>query len=313
MEPAISIDALPISGEAPRWSSLIARLRQPERRPAAAIRTPHSHSPVDDARQRIAASKPDGRVYLVGAGPGDPDLLTVRAARLLSSVDVVVYDQLVGDRVLELVPAQTRKIYVGKRAGNHALPQDQINALLVALGSEGLRVARLKGGDPFIFGRGGEELEALIEAGIEFEVVPGVTAASGMAAYAGIPLTHRAHAQACVFVTGHLKDGTANLDWEALARPNQTLVIYMGVGGLGMICRELIAHGMAPDMPAALVEKATLPGQRTVAGTLATLPQRALDENVQAPALIVVGSVVELHRDFDWFERRPEARRAVSA
>jgi len=312
MEPAISIDALPVPGEAPRWTNLIARLRQPERRPAASARTPQSRSPAGDAGTRFAAPKPEGKIYLVGAGPGDPDLLTLRAARLLSCVDVVVYDQLVGDRVLELVPAQTRKIYVGKRAGNHSLPQDQINALLVSLGQAGLRVARLKGGDPFIFGRGGEEVEALLEADIEFEVVPGVTAASGMAAYAGIPLTHREHAQACVFVTGHLKGGTANLDWEALARPNQTLVIYMGVGALGVICRELVAHGMPEDTPAALVEKATLPGQRTVAGTLSSLPQRAVDENVQAPALIVIGSVVELHRQFDWFGNRVEAKRAAT-
>lgn len=252
-------------------------------------------------------------MYLVGAGPGDPDLLTLRAARLLACADVVVYDQLVNEDVLELARPEARRVYVGKQAGRHSMPQDAINALLVSLAGDGLQVVRLKGGDPFIFGRGGEEVEALLGAGIGFEIVPGITAASGMAAYAGIPLTHRDHAQSCVFVTGHLKDGSTNLDWPALARPRQTLVIYMGVGALEQICRELIAHGMPANLPAALVHRATLPEQRSVVGTLATLPRLALEHDVRAPALIVVGEVVSLHRRFDWFENRSPIRTAVAA
>jgi uroporphyrin-III C-methyltransferase len=238
-----------------------------------------------------------GMVHLVGAGPGDPELLTLRAARLLRSCTAVVYDHLVGQGVLDLVNADATLIYAGKESGRHALSQDEINALLVRLAQAGEDVVRLKGGDPFIFGRGGEEIAALIEHGIRCEVVPGITAASGMAAYAGIPLTHREHAQTCIFVTGHLKNGTVDLDWPALARPHQTVVVYMGVAALGEICRQLVAHGLAGTTPAALVYRATLPDQKVVAATLHTLPAAAAEAGITAPpALIVIGGVVTLHQ-----------------
>lgn len=245
----------------------------------------------------------NGIVHLVGAGPGDPELLTLRAARLLARADAVVHDHLVGSGVLELVRQDARVIYVGKEAGNHTLPQPQINRLLVQLAREGLEVVRLKGGDPFIFGRGAEEIEELVAAGIAFDVVPGVTAASGMAAYAGIPLTHRDCAQSCTFVTGHLKNGSAELDWLALARPHQTVVIYMGVGALAEIARNLIAHGRAADTPAALVRNATLAEQQVVSGTLRSLPELAHAHGITPPALIVVGEVVRLHDRLSWFAR----------
>ena len=299
MEPALPIDTRGLTAEKPSPMPRTARLRQlRDPLPTGAWLASVANSPQ---KARTAAYR--GKVYLVGAGPGDPELLTLRAARLLESAEVIVYDQLVGDGVLELARPAARRLYVGKQSGHHSMPQDAINALLVSLARDGLQVVRLKGGDPLIFGRGGEEVESLLAAGVPFEIVPGITAASGMAAYAGIPLTHRDHAQSCVFVTGHLKDGSANLDWVALARPRQTLVIYMGVGALEQICRELMAHGMPAGMPAALVRHATLPEQRTVAGTLATLPRLAVEHDVRAPALIVIGEVVRLHPRFDWFEK----------
>jgi uroporphyrin-III C-methyltransferase len=242
-----------------------------------------------------------GMVHLVGAGPGDPELLTLRAARRLREADAIVYDHLVSDAVLDLVRADAQRIYVGKESGNHTLPQAQINQLLVDLARQGKRVVRLKGGDPFIFGRGGEEIEDLAEAGIAFEVVPGITAASGMAAYAGIPLTHRDCAQSCIFVTGHRKDGTTTLDWAALARPNQTVVIYMGVAGLAEIATRLVGHGLPPTTPAAIVRHATLPTQQVVTADLGTLAARAAEADIAAPALIVVGEVVRLRATLDWF------------
>jgi uroporphyrin-III C-methyltransferase len=238
---------------------------------------------------------PAGKVHLVGAGPGDPDLLTVRAARLLAGCDVLVYDNLVSDAVLATVNPQARRIYVGKEAGNHSLPQDQINSLLVELAREGLEVVRLKGGDPYIFGRGGEEAEELIDAGIECEVVPGITAASGISACTGMPLTHRDHARSVVFATGHLKDGTVNLDWTALARPHQTVVIYMGIGALGIICTQLIGHGLASDTPAAVIRKGTTREQVTLISTLAELPAAVKSARIKSPALIMVGTVVSLN------------------
>jgi uroporphyrin-III C-methyltransferase/precorrin-2 dehydrogenase/sirohydrochlorin ferrochelatase len=240
-----------------------------------------------------------GVVYLVGAGPGDPDLLTLRAARLMRAAEVVVYDYLVSDAVLGFVNPRAERIYAGKQQACHALSQDEINALLVALARRGRRVLRLKGGDPFVFGRGGEEAEFLARHGVRFEVVPGVTSASGASAYAGIPLTHRDHARAVVFVTGHLKDGSSGLDWPMLARPKQTVVIYMGVTRLTEICGQLVAHGLDPATPAAVIERATTPSQRVVAGTVGTLPAIAKAERVKPPALIVVGEVVALRESLD--------------
>jgi uroporphyrin-III C-methyltransferase len=244
-----------------------------------------------------------GKVWLIGAGPGDPDLLTVKAARLIALADALVFDHLVGDGIMNLARADARRIYAGKEASNHTLPQASINNLPVALAREGLSVVRLKGGDPFIFGRGGEELEALAASGIPFEVVPGVTAAAGCAAYSGFPLTHRDHAQAVTFVTGHLKDGTVNHAWAALARHNQTVVFYMGIGAAGEICRQMIKHGLPSLTPAAIIRNGTLPDQQTLLATLGTLAQRLEETGIKPPALIVVGSVVNLHAKLDWFER----------
>jgi uroporphyrin-III C-methyltransferase/precorrin-2 dehydrogenase/sirohydrochlorin ferrochelatase len=251
-------------------------------------------------------------VALVGAGPGDPELLTLRAVRLLQGADAIVYDRLVAPEILQWAKAGAELHYVGKESGRHTLPQEEICALLVRLARAGRHVVRLKGGDPFVFGRGGEEIEALAESAIAFEVVPGVTAASGVAAYAGIPLTHRDHAQSCVFVTGHLKDGTMDLDWDLLSRPRQTVVVYMGLLALPVLCHELVAHGMAAATPAAIVEQGTRPDQRVVVGTLSTLPAQARRQGVRSPALLVIGTVVRLHAALKWFKPEREAE-ALSA
>jgi uroporphyrin-III C-methyltransferase/precorrin-2 dehydrogenase/sirohydrochlorin ferrochelatase len=243
-----------------------------------------------------------GEVYLVGGGPGDPDLLTFRALRLMQQCDVVLYDKLVSEPVMELVRRDAERIYVGKQRASHTLPQDDINQLLVRLAQEGKRVLRLKGGDPFIFGRGGEEIETLMENGIPFQVVPGITAASGVASYAGIPLTHRDHAQSCIFATGHLRDGTVDLDWPALVRPGQTVVIYMGLVGLPEICRQLVAHGLPPDTPAAVVQQGTLPQQRVVVSDIANLAREVEAAQLRAPCLTIIGSVVSLRSKLNWFE-----------
>jgi uroporphyrin-III C-methyltransferase len=248
------------------------------------------------------SSPPVGTVYIVGSGPGDLDLLTLRAARLIGEADAVVYDHLIAEGVLELARGDAEKIYVGKKSSNHTVPQEQLNQLLVRLARAGRKVVRLKGGDPFIFGRGGEEIEALVESGIPFEVAPGVTAAAGCAAYSGIPLTHRDHAQAVAFATGHLKDGTINLDWPALARPKLTVVFYMGVGGLAEICRQMIAHGLPPSHPAAVVQHGTTRRQRVLTADLASLPERVEAAGISSPALIIVGTVVRLQEKLAWFQ-----------
>jgi uroporphyrin-III C-methyltransferase/precorrin-2 dehydrogenase/sirohydrochlorin ferrochelatase len=244
---------------------------------------------------------PLGEVYLVGAGPGDPDLLTFRALRLMQQADVVLYDRLIGEEILNLVRRDAERIYVGKMPKNHTLPQAEIATLLVKLARQGKRVLRLKGGDPFIFGRGGEEIEALAGEDIPFQVVPGITSASGCAAYAGIPLTHRDHAQACVFVTGHSKHGRLDLNWNALIQPRQTVVVYMGLSSLADITREFIAHGAEPATPAAVIDSGTRRGQRVATGTLETLADEAAGAEIRGPALIIIGSVVTLHDKLSWF------------
>lgn len=262
---------------------------------------------AEDALQRAfdqssSTNASAGEVYLVGAGPGDPDLLTFRALRLMQQADVVLYDRLVSAEVLDLVRRDAERIHVGKERNNHTLPQQDINQLLVTLARQGKRVCRLKGGDPFIFGRGGEEIETLAEEGIPFQVVPGITAASGCASYAGIPLTHRDHSQSVRFVTGHLKDGALDLDWKNLAAERQTLVFYMGLVGLPHICEELQRHGMPPTTPVALVQQGTTQHQQVIIGTLATINPILIDRHVKAPTLTIVGSVVNLHEKLKWFE-----------
>ncbi|MDD1605263.1 MAG: siroheme synthase CysG [Methylococcaceae bacterium] len=242
-----------------------------------------------------------GEVYLIGAGPGAADLLTFRALRLLQQADVVVYDRLVSAEILDLARRDSEKIYVGKQREKHTLPQESINTLLADLAKAGKRVARLKGGDPFIFGRGGEEIETLMQQGIHFQVVPGITAASGCATYAGIPLTHRDHAQSCTFVTGHLKDNSIHLNWTQLAAPNQTIVIYMGLVGLEKICQSLIAHGSPENLPIALIQQGTTHNQRVIIGTLATLPAQVAQLAIKPPTLIIIGTVVTLHEQLRWF------------
>jgi uroporphyrin-III C-methyltransferase len=252
-----------------------------------------------------------GTVYLVGAGPGDPDLLTLRAARLLSQVDVVVYDHLVGPGVLALIGDEVERVYVGKERCHHSMPQDEINALLVRLAKAGRRVVRLKGGDPFVFGRGGEELQVLAAEGVPFEVVPGITAACGVASYAGIPLTHRDYAQSCLFTTGHLKDGSCDLDWAALVRPRQTVVIYMGLSGLATICAQLVAHGLPADWPAAVVAHGTTDRQQVVCATLATLADAVARAGLRSPALTIVGEVVRLRDELAWFDGQAQSAPTV--
>ncbi len=255
-----------------------------------------------------ASPTPSGTVYIVGSGPGDLELLTLRAARLIGEADAIVYDHLIADGVLELARPDAEKIYAGKESSRHSLPQEQLNQLLVRLARAGRKVVRLKGGDPFVFGRGGEEIETLVDSGIPFEVVPGVTAAAGCAAYAGIPLTHREHAQAVTFATGHLKDGTINLDWPSLARPRLTVVFYMGVGGLAEICRQMIAHGLPADQPAAVVQNGTTRRQRVLTADLGTLPEKVAAAGIRSPALIIVGTVVRLQQKLSWFPPRSSGK-----
>ena len=243
---------------------------------------------------------PKGEVYLVGAGPGDPELLTLKALRLMQQADVVIYDRLVSPAIMELCRRDATKIYVGKARSNHAVPQEGINALLVEYASKGQRVCRLKGGDPFIFGRGGEEIQELFAAGVPFQVVPGITAASGCSAYAGIPLTHRDYAQSVRFLTGHLKEGSPELPWDELVYQNQTLVLYMGLVGLEKICEKLIEHGQRPDMPVALISKGTTPEQKVLVGTLVDIASKVEENHIQAPTLTIIGDVVSLREQLQW-------------
>lgn len=257
---------------------------------------------MSTVQPQAPATPKGGRVYLVGAGPGDPELLTLRAVRVLQQAEAVVYDHLVSQAVLAYIAPGAQRIFAGKRRNEHTLRQEQINALLVRLAQDGRQVVRLKGGDPFIFGRGGEEIEKLAEHKISFQVVPGITAASGVSTYAGIPLTHRDYAQSCVFVTGHLKDNSMDLDWEMLARPKQTIVVYMGLQGLEMLCAKLIQHGLPGSTPAAIVQKGTTPNQRVVCGTLDSLPTNPEVPTLQAPTLIIIGGVVSLRKKLTWFQ-----------
>ncbi|EIC23359.1 siroheme synthase CysG [Thiorhodovibrio frisius] len=253
-----------------------------------------------------------GEVYLVGAGPGDPDLLTFRALRLLQQADVVVYDRLVAKPILAMVRRDARHIYVGKERNHHAMRQEEINALLASLAKEGHRVLRLKGGDPFIFGRGGEEIDTLAAEGIPFQVVPGITAASGCACYGGIPLTHRDYAQSVTFVTGHLKDGSIDLNWPQLAQPHQTLVFYMGLVGLPVIVAKLMEHGVPRDMPIALVQQGTTHMQKVYVGTLTDILAKVEQDPPEPPTLVIVGQVVKLRDKLAWFSANPDPERGAT-
>jgi uroporphyrin-III C-methyltransferase/precorrin-2 dehydrogenase/sirohydrochlorin ferrochelatase len=252
-----------------------------------------------------------GEVYLVGAGPGDPDLLTFRALRLMQRADVVLYDRLVGDDIIELLRRDAERIYVGKLPNQHTMAQEDISQLMVDLARQGKRVLRLKGGDPFIFGRGGEEIETLAENGISFQVVPGITAASGCSAYAGIPLTHRDYAHACVFVTAHGKEGVLGLDWDVLLRPMQTVAVYMGLSSLKDLSEQFVARGADPNTPAAIIDNGTRPNQRVAVGTIATIDKIAKSASMQGPSMIIIGEVVRLRDRLRWFSEQDKASFAM--
>ncbi len=256
---------------------------------------------LDESLKENKFLEKTGEVYLVGAGPGDPELLSFKALRLMQKADIVIYDRLVSRPIMNLIRQDTEKIYVGKQRADHAMPQENINQLLARLALEGKKVLRLKGGDPFIFGRGGEEIESLIKDDIPFQIVPGITAASGCASYAGIPLTHRDYSQACIFVTGHLRDGTVNLNWEMLAHEKQTLIFYMGMHGSKIICEELIKHGLSDETPAALIVKGTTEDQEVIIGNLKNMPEIIMERKIVPPTLLIIGDVVKLHNKLKWF------------
>lgn len=257
---------------------------------------------LSDALNNASDAPCKGEVFLVGGGPGDPDLLTFRALRLMQQCDVCVYDKLVSPEVMALVRRDAELIYVGKERDQHTMPQMEINVLLAELALQGKRVLRLKGGDPFIFGRGGEEIETLMAYGVPFQVVPGITAANGVSGYAGIPLTHRDYAQACLFITGHVKEGVVDLDWQAMTRPRQTVVVYMGLVGLAEICTQLIKHGMSPDMPVAVVQQGTTQRQRVVVAALRDIAAEVAAAGLKPPCLTIIGEVVRLREKLAWFE-----------
>ena len=256
---------------------------------------------LDESLKENKFLEKTGEVYLVGAGPGDPELLSFKALRLMQKADIVIYDRLVSRPIMNLIRQDAEKIYVGKQRADHAMPQENINQLLARLALEGKKVLRLKGGDPFIFGRGGEEIESLIKDDIPFQIVPGITAASGCASYAGIPLTHRDYSQACIFVTGHLRDGTVNLNWEMLAHEKQTLIFYMGMHGSKIICEELIKHGLSEEIPAALIVKGTTEDQEVIIGNLKNMPEIIMERKIVPPTLLIIGDVVKLHNKLKWF------------
>lgn len=258
------------------------------------------------------ASAEQGEVFLVGAGPGDPDLLTFRALRLMQRCDVVLHDRLVSPGILDLVRRDAERIYVGKRPKQHAMFQDDISALMVTLAKQGKRVLRLKGGDPFIFGRGGEEIETLAEHNVPFQVVPGITAAAGCSTYAGIPLTHRDHAQSCVFVTAHGRDGVLDLDWDVLTRKNQTVAVYMGLSSLKVLSEGFAKHGVAPDTPAAIIDNGTRPNQRIITGTIADLYQKATEAKFTGPSIIIIGGVVTLRGKLGWYADDQDGKFSMS-
>ena len=262
-----------------------------------------ARSALDNWLTNPQSDRVGGEVYLVGAGPGDPDLLTLRALRLMHKADVVLYDRLVSPEILLKLRPDAQKIYVGKRRADHAVPQETINEMLVRLAKEGKRVLRLKGGDPFIFGRGGEELESLAAAGIPFQIVPGITAASGCASYAGIPLTHRDYSQSVRFLTGHTKDGRVPLEWDILVKEQQTLVFYMGLAGLPFICDQLLKHGMSSTTHAAVIQQGTTQNQKVVVGSLDRIAGLAVEKEIQAPTIIIIGEVVKLQKSLSWFNR----------
>ena len=246
--------------------------------------------------------KGEGEVYLVGAGPGDPDLLTFRALRLMQQADIALYDRLVHPSIIDLIRRDAQKIYVGKQRDNHTVRQEEINDLLVNYAKEGKRVLRLKGGDPFIFGRGGEEIDTLVDNNVSFQVVPGVTSASGCSAYSGIPLTHRDHAQSCIFVTGHLKKGKLELNWDKLIQPNQTIVFYMGLVSIEIICTQLIANGLDPETPCALVQQGTTPDQKVYTSVVKNMSALVKAKKPQAPTIFIIGYVVNLRDKLNWYK-----------
>ena len=245
--------------------------------------------------------KGEGEVYLVGAGPGDPDLLTFRALRLMQQADIALYDRLVHPSIIDLIRRDAQKIYVGKQRDNHTVRQEEINDLLVKYAKEGKRVLRLKGGDPFIFGRGGEEIDTLVENNVSFQVVPGITSASGCSAYSGIPLTHRDHAQSCIFVTGHLKKGKLDLNWKKLIQPNQTIVFYMGLVSIDIICTQLIANGLDPKTPCALIQQGTTPSQKVYTSIVKDMSELVNEKKPLAPTIFIIGFVVSLRDKLNWF------------